>query len=125
MKQIQDAVGWFNASTLDIPDQVMQGTGFTTKQTLTTKPSNTAPDIVITVKGSTSRDTLKDERPYFAQYTGSSSVLKTALIELGEASVDWYLNSIAQKNGVKGYSGTLTEDAKLLALLRQGKLIRP
>lgn len=120
MYEVQTDLGWFDATVPNIPNQIIAGT---TQPTPSVSDSST--NITITVKGSTSSNTLKNIRPYFAQYTGSSSVLKSALKELGEASVDWYILSVAQKNGVNGYSGSMTEDAKLMLLLRQGKLIRP
>lgn len=117
LERCKKDVGWLGYENIDLPDQTGIGTG--------DDSSDRPADIIITVKGSTSRDTLRNERPYFAQYTGSSSVLKYALKELGEASVDWYLKLVAQKNGINSYSSSLTEDSKLMSLLRQGKLIRP
>ena len=62
---------------------------------------------------------------YFKQYTGGSSTLKGALIDLTESSSDYYINKIANKNGINPYSKSKSEEAELLRKLKAGTLLRP
>lgn len=60
----------------------------------------------------------------YPRYTGASGSIADALRAIG---VDWsYQNraAIAQKNGISGYKGTAEQNVRMLALLKQGKLIR-
>ena len=69
----------------------------------------------------------KVEKPvkYFKKYTGESVSIITALNEIGATSTYAYRGKIASANGIKGYSGTASQNTKLLDLLKKGKLIKP
>ena len=73
--------------------------------------------------------TQKDEptkiSKYYKQYTGKSSSLVDALKSIGVANTFANRKKIANKNGIKLYTGTAKQNTQLLNLLKQGKLIKP
>lgn len=64
------------------------------------------------------------EAEYYPQYTGKSNSIVDALKALGVDSSFANRKTIAEKNGIKGYSGQANENERLLTLLKQGKLIK-
>ena len=62
---------------------------------------------------------------YFTKYTGSSGSLVDALNSIGAKSDFKYRSDIAKANGINDYSGTSSQNKKLLNLLKDGKLIKP
>lgn len=61
---------------------------------------------------------------YYPQYTGTSNSIVDALKALGIDSSLANRKTIAEKNGISGYSGKASENEKLLTLLKQGNLIK-
>ena len=62
---------------------------------------------------------------YFKKYTGKSVSIVDALASIGEKSSYEYRKTVAKANGITGYTGTPTQNTKMLNLLKQGKLIKP
>lgn len=62
---------------------------------------------------------------YFKKYTGKSVSIVDALNSLGEKSSYAYRKTIAKANHISGYTGTPSQNTKMLHLLKQGKLIKP
>jgi hypothetical protein len=61
----------------------------------------------------------------YAKYTGSSNSIVDALAAVGETDTSKsHRTKIAKANGISGYSGTAEENAKLLKLLKSGKLVK-
>jgi hypothetical protein len=78
----------------------------------------------IVVSGSP-RGNTSAKKSYYSKYTGSSNSLTDALAAVGEADTSKaHRAKIAKANGITGYTGTATENTKLLALLKVGKLIK-
>ena len=61
---------------------------------------------------------------YYAKYNGSSNSIVDALKSLGIDSSFKNRKIIANRNGINNYSGTASQNSKLLALLIHGKLIK-
>ena len=61
---------------------------------------------------------------YFPKYTGNSASIVTALNSLKITSTFTYRSKIAKANGITGYIGTASQNTKLLALLKEGRLVR-
>ena len=63
---------------------------------------------------------------YFAKYVGNSHSIVDALHSIGitDASIA-ARKKIAATNGINDYTGTATQNTKLLQLLKEGKLIKP
>jgi hypothetical protein len=62
---------------------------------------------------------------YYPKYTGSSSSIVDALATVGEKDTSKaHRTKIAAANGMSGYTGSTTENTKLLKLLKNGKLIK-
>ena len=59
---------------------------------------------------------------YYKKYTGKSGSIVDALKAIGVDSSYDYRKTIAKKNGINNYSGTASQNEKLLSLLKQGKL---
>lgn len=59
---------------------------------------------------------------YYAKYNGSSSSIVDALKSIGVDSSYDNRAKIAKANGISNYSGTASQNTKLLNLLKQGKL---
>ena len=59
---------------------------------------------------------------YYKKYTGSSVSLVDALKTIGVDSSYSNREKIAKANGISNYSGTASQNTKLLNLLKQGKL---
>ena len=62
---------------------------------------------------------------YFNKYTGASTSIVIALKYLGYSSTYTYRKKIAEKNGIKNYTGLASQNTTLLKLLKAGKLIKP
>ena len=62
---------------------------------------------------------------YFKKYTGKSLSIVDALKSIGAQSSYPYRKKIADKNGIKMYTGTPVQNIKMLNLLKRGKLIKP
>lgn len=62
---------------------------------------------------------------YFPKYTGSTSSIVTALKAVGAESSFAYRSTIAACNNISGYTGTSSQNLKMLSLLKSGKLIKP
>lgn len=61
----------------------------------------------------------------FPKYEGFSISIVVALREIGSVFDYKYRKKIAAANGIQGYSGTVTQNQKMLKLLKEGKLIKP
>lgn len=61
---------------------------------------------------------------YYPRYKGKSSSIVDALKSLGINSSKSNRKKVASLNGIKNYSGTASQNAKLLNLLKRGKLIK-
>ncbi|MCD7885376.1 MAG: hypothetical protein LUI87_16990 [Lachnospiraceae bacterium] len=61
---------------------------------------------------------------YYPKYTGSSSSFVTALNAVGVSSSYSNRKVIAANNGITSYSGTASQNKKLLNLLKTGKLVK-
>lgn len=61
---------------------------------------------------------------YFKKYTGDSCSIVDALKNIGENSSYNYRSRIAALNGISNYTGTATQNTKMLNLLKKGKLIK-
>ena len=59
---------------------------------------------------------------YYKKYTGSTDSIVTALNSIGVDSSYSNREKIAKANGINGYSGTASQNTKMLSLLKQGKL---
>jgi cell wall-associated NlpC family hydrolase len=90
-------------------------------------------DILVTcTKGHTAivvsgnpRTSTASKTAYYAKYTGASTSLVEALSSLGvKDTTREHRAKIAKANGMSEYSGTAAQNAKLLSLLKKGKLIK-
>ncbi len=93
-----------------------------TKTTSTKKTATTNKTTNNSTKKTTATITSKG---YFKKYTGKSASIVDALKSIGVNSSFSNRKAIAKANGIKSYIGTTTQNTKLLALLKQGKLRRP
>ena len=59
---------------------------------------------------------------YYKKYTGDSDSIVSALNSIGVDSSYKNREKIAKANGISGYSGTASQNTKMLSLLKQGKL---
>lgn len=64
------------------------------------------------------------ESEYYPQYTGDSNSIVDALKALGIGSSFANRKTIAEKNGISGYTGKAEENIRLLSLLKHGNLIK-
>ena len=62
---------------------------------------------------------------YFQKYTGKSGSFVDALKSIGVNSSYSYRKQIATANGISNYSGTASQNSKMLSLLKSGKLRKP
>ncbi len=62
---------------------------------------------------------------YFPAYTGHSLSIVTALKSLGIDSSRSFRTNIARANEISGYTGSASQNLKMLNLLRRGQLIDP
>ena len=62
---------------------------------------------------------------YYDRYFGKTLSIVTALNSLGISSSFANRKNIAKANGISNYTGTASQNIKLLNLLKQGKLIKP
>ena len=67
---------------------------------------------------------VKKKILYYPKYKGKSKSLVDALKSLGISSGKNNRKRIAVLNGIKNYSGTATQNTRLLNLLKKGKLIK-
>jgi hypothetical protein len=75
--------------------------------------------------GSTTTTTTTNGTKYYPKYTGSSSSIVDTLAAVGEKDTSKaHRTKIAEANGMFGYTGSTTENTKLLKLLKNGKLIK-
>ena len=66
-----------------------------------------------------------DSSIYYPRYTGKSSSLVDALNSLGINSSYDFRCKIAERNGIENYRGESRQNAKILSLLKDAKLINP
>lgn len=59
---------------------------------------------------------------YYKKYTGNTDSIVSALNSIGVDSSYKNREKIAKANGISGYSGTASQNTKMLNLLKQGKL---
>lgn len=69
-----------------------------------------------------SSSTSTSSGSYYKKYTGSTDSIVTALNSIGVDSSYSNREKIAKANGISGYSGTASQNTKMLNLLKQGKL---
>lgn len=67
---------------------------------------------------------IKKKIVYYPRYKGKSSSIVDALKSLGINSGKNNRKRIAVLNGIKNYSGTATQNTRLLNLLKKGKLVK-
>ena len=67
---------------------------------------------------------VKKKTVYYPKYKGKSKSLVDALKSLGINSNKSNRKKVASLNGIKNYSGTASQNTKLLNLLKRGKLIK-
>lgn len=67
---------------------------------------------------------VKKKTVYYPKYKGKSKSLVDALKSLGINSSKGNRKKVASLNGIKNYSGTASQNTKLLNLLKRGKLIK-
>lgn len=67
---------------------------------------------------------VKKKNVYYPKYKGKSKSLVDALKSLGINSGKNNRKRIAVLNGIKNYSGTATQNTRLLNLLKKGKLVK-
>lgn len=67
---------------------------------------------------------IKKKIVYYPKYKGKSKSLVDALKSLGINSSKSNRKKVASLNGIKNYSGTASQNTKLLNLLKRGKLIK-
>lgn len=67
---------------------------------------------------------VKKKIVYYPKYKGKSKSLVDALKSLGINSSKGNRKKVASLNGIKNYSGTVSQNTKLLNLLKRGKLIK-
>jgi len=84
----------------------------------------------ITYSGNAETSAVKPQQStssvkYFKKYTGRSVSIVDALASIGEKSSYAYRKTIAKANHINGYTGTPSQNTKMLNLLKQGKLIKP
>lgn len=65
-----------------------------------------------------------DNSNYYPKYTGKTNSIVDALKSLGIDSSSANRKKIASANGISNYSGTASQNIKMLNLLKQGKLIK-
>ena len=75
--------------------------------------------------GSGTAAVAKPSVNYFTKYTGTSLSIVTALKAIGATSTFAYRSKIAAANKISYYTGTAAQNASMLNLLKQGKLIKP
>jgi len=67
---------------------------------------------------------IQDPR-YFPACASTHTSFTTALASVGAENSKTYRVAIAKMNGISGYTGTAEQNNSLLALLKQGKLLKP
>ena len=74
------------------------------------------------LRGSGNTGSSTSNTSYYKKYTGNSGSIVDALKTIGVDSSYNNRSKIAKANGVSNYSGTASQNTKLLNLLKQGKL---
>jgi len=81
---------------------------------------------VIRWEGATPTTSPTKAVTYFPKYTGSSVSIVDGLKAVGAPDTSLaYRKTIATANGITGYTGTASQNTKMLNLLKQGKLSKP
>jgi N-acetylmuramoyl-L-alanine amidase len=62
---------------------------------------------------------------YFKKYIGNTSSISDALKNIGEDNSFNYRKNIAKINSIKNYTGTATQNIRMLELLKNGTLLKP
>ena len=63
---------------------------------------------------------------YFPKYEGGAGSIVAALTAVNCKDTSFkYRKQIAERNGIQGYRGTVSQNTQLVKLLKQGKLLRP
>lgn len=76
-----------------------------------------------TVKKETEAKETSTQTECYKKYTGKSNSLVDALKSVGISDTSLtHRQKIAEKNGIKDYSGTASQNIKMLSLLKEGKL---
>lgn len=91
-----------------------------TGQVASSKPAQTTqamPQAQPTQQATTSKT-------YYPRYTGNSGSIVDALKAVGIDSSFTSRNKIASMNGISGYAGNASQNATLLSLLKEGKLVK-
>lgn len=95
----------------------------------TTKKTSTKSSKKVTTKTTTKSSSSKTSNKssstsssYYKKYTGKSSSIVAALNAIGVNSSKTNRTKIATANGIKNYTGTASQNTKLLNLLKNGKL---
>lgn len=69
---------------------------------------------------------FKKKETYYPKYTGNSESIVEALIDVGEDDTTFaHRKVIASKNNVSFYKGTAVQNITLLAMLKNGTLLKP
>ena len=105
----------FNANIDKLAKEILVCFDIKAKETSTLKA-----EVEITPKVESVKTTV-----YYKKYTGKSASLVDALKSIGVTNTFANRTKIANKNGIKSYTGTAEQNTKLLNLLKQGKLIKP
>lgn len=66
----------------------------------------------------------KPSKKYYPKYTGKSTSIANALDSMGVDGSKAHRKKIATANGIKGYIGTANQNAKMMSLLKKGKLVK-
>lgn len=66
----------------------------------------------------------KPSKKYYPKYTGKSTSIANALDSMGIDGSKTHRKKIATANDIKGYIGTANQNAKMLSLLKKGKLVK-
>lgn len=124
-----------NAPTTRTMEKVFKNAGFIVlkdKKYLSSDEYLLKGDVLLKVGAHTviclksgSRARTKDDVEYFPQYKGTTDSIVTALGSLGFDYSKSYRKKIADANGITNYSGTASQNTKMLVLLKQGFLILP
>ena len=63
---------------------------------------------------------------YYPKYTGKSASIVESLLAVGEKDISFaHRKQIAIKNKIDNYSGTVPQNLQLVALLKDGQLLKP
>lgn len=68
---------------------------------------------------------VTEKTAYFPKYEGVSTSIVDCLLRVKAGTSFAYRKEIAKANGIDKYTGTMEQNAKLVELLKKGKLIKP